>query len=349
MESLPEGALSIEVRNTGTPGALCTLDGGVLLVVREDPALPEVLWQVAEGCDAVAIDDDEGVYEEDAVTRTVFDERLDLDCVGTARLYVVGTGPQAWANGGGRVGLNDREWPGAFGRNGSVFLADLDAARALLPRENTVTVGAQKNADDGGVLVNRLAVLVTTRGTPVSADAGAESGSVTMMKKAFIIDNPVVSSVSVTIPEQRAPFLAVVEDAETAGGGAPPEGEVYRYLKVRLEGAKAEPASLALTFHVSSAWIADHGLAAEDVALMCRVGGEWQALPTVAGEEKDGVVEFTAQAERLSLFVIGGKAGNDAPVSETTAAPVKTAPQQSPGGWFPAVASLSLLMLLRRH
>ncbi|WP_342678341.1 DUF3344 domain-containing protein [Methanofollis sp. UBA420] len=352
MNRLPEGGLSIEVRNTDSQGAVCTLDGGALLVVREDPTLPEILWQVAEGCDAVAIDADEGVYEEDAVTRTVFDERLDLDCVGAARLYVVGTGPQAWTDGGGRVGFNDREWPGAFGRNGSVLLADLDTARALLPRENTVTIGAQKNADDGGVLVNRLAVLVTTRGTPVSAAAGAESGAVSMMTKAFLIDNPVVSHVSVTLPEQRAPFLAVVEDTETAGGGAPPEGEVYRYLKLRLEGAKAEPASLALTFHVPSTWIADHGLEAEDVALMHRVGGEWQALPTVAGEEKDGSVEFTAQAGRLSLFVIGGKAANDATVSDMKTTPVAsatTAPQKSPAGWLPAVAALALLMFLRRH
>ncbi|WP_160329496.1 DUF3344 domain-containing protein [Methanofollis ethanolicus] len=352
MDRLPEGALSIEVTNTGTQGAVCTLDGGALLVVCEDPALSQVIWQVAEGCDAVAIDDDNGIYEEDVVTKMILDEHLDLDCVGAARLYVVGTGPGAWTDGGGRVGLNDREWPGAFGRNGSMLLADLDATRSLLPRENTVTVRAQKNVGDGGVLVNRLAVLVTTRGTPVSADAGVAAGTVPTMTKAFLIDNPVVSQVAVTLPEQRSPFLVTVEDAETAGGGAPPEGEVYRYLKLRLEGAKAEPTFLALTFRVPSAWIADHGLKAEDIVLMRRVGGEWQAFPTVAGEEKDGSVEFTAQAERLSLFVIGGKAGNGAIVSETKTTPVAsatTAPQKSPAGWFPLVAAFSLLMLLRRH
>ncbi|MDD4254153.1 MAG: DUF3344 domain-containing protein [Methanofollis sp.] len=347
MDRLPEGGVSVEVRNTGTPGAVCTLDGGALLVVREDQALPEVLWQVVEGCDAVAIDGDAGVYEEDAVTKMVFDERLDLDHVGAARLYVVGTAPQAWIDGVARVGLNDQEWPGAFGRNVSVLRADLDAARSLLPRENIVAVRAQKNAGDGGVLVNRLAVLVATRGTPVSADAGAESGSVPMMTKAFLIDNPVVSRVSVTLPEQRSPFLVTVEDAETAGG-APPEGEVYRYLKLRLEGANAEPASLALTFRVPSAWIADHGLKAEDVALMRRVSGEWQAFPTVVEEERDGAVEFTAQVDRISLFVIGGKAGNSAVVSETTAVPATTAPQQSPVGLVvPLLAGLIALFIRR--
>lgn len=348
MDSLPEGSFSVEVRNTATPGTVCTLDGGLLFVVREDPALPEIIWQVAEGCDAVAIDGDAGVYEEDAVTKTVFDEPLDLDCVGAARLYAVGTGPQTWTDGGGRVGLNDREWPGALGLNGSLLVADLDASRSLLPRENTLTVRAQKNAGEGGVLVNRLAVLVATRGTPVSADAGVAAGTVPTMTKAFLIDNPVVSQVAVTLPEQRSPFLVTVEDAETAGGGAPPEGEVYRYLKVRLEGAKAEPASLSLTFHIPSAWMADHGLKAADVALMRRVGGEWRSLPTVAGGEKDGAVEFTAQSERLSLFVIGGMAGNDATVSETTAAPAANAPQQSPVFWaLPLLAGLVALFIRR--
>jgi PGF-pre-PGF domain-containing protein len=349
MDRLPEGTLSIEVRNTGTQGALCTLDGGALFVVREDQTLPEIIWQIAEGCDAVAIDGDGGVSEEDAVTKMVFNERLQLDRIGAARLYVVGTGPRAWTDGGGRVGLNDKEWPAAFGRNGFVLLADLDAARALLPRENVITVRAQKNAGDGGILVNRLAVLVTTRGTPVSADAGVAAGTVPTMTKAFLIDNPVVSRVAVTLPEQHSPFIVTVEDAEKAGGGAPPEGEVYRYLKLRLEGAKSEPASLALTFHVPTAWIADHGLKAADVALMRRVGGEWQALPTVVGEEKDGAVEFTAQSERLSLFVIGAKAGNGATVSETTSVPAKPTPQQSPAGLaVPVIAGLIALFIRKQ-
>lgn len=350
LSDLPAASETLLVENTGSQGAVCTLDGGVLFVVRENSALPEITWQVAEGCDAVAIDDDAGIYEEDAVTTAVFDEPLDLDWIGAGRLYVVGTGPKVLTNGSDSIGLNDKEWSDALGRNGSVLLAGIDVASSLLPRENTVTVRSQKNAGDGGALVNRLSVLVTTYGAPAGTDDAESSGAVSTMKKAFIIDNQVVSRVSVTLPEQHSPFLVTVEDTETCGGEAP-EGEVYRYVKVRIEGSNSAPSSLAITFHVPSAWIAAHGLEASDIVLMRRYGGGWKSLPTVVDEENNGSVEFTAQADGISLFAIDGSAASSAVVSEATTAPAETTttPQSTVGCFSVVAAFAALLMLVRRH
>lgn len=351
LSDLPaSGSLSVAVENTGSQDAVCTLDGGALFVVRENSALPEITWQVAEGCDAVAIDNDAGVYEEDAVTTTTFDEPLDLDWISAGRLYVVGTGPEVLTNGSDNIGLNDKGWSDALGRNGSVLMADIDVASALLPRENMVTVSSQRNAGDGGVLVNRLAVLVTTCGTPAGTNTTEVSGTVSAMRKAFVIDNPVVSLVSVTLPEQYSPFLVTVEDTETSGGEAP-EGEVYRYVKVRIEGSNSAPSSLAITFHVPSAWLTAHSLNASDIVLMRRYGGEWKSLPTVVDEENNGSVEFTAQADGISLFAIEGTAARGAVSSvATTATAEATTTPQSTASCFPVVAALAaLLLVVRRH
>lgn len=347
LEEITPGDTSVTVENGD---GICTLDGGALLVVREDLTLPEVTWQVVAGCDAVAIDEEGGVFEDDAVSRAIFDDPLDLDQTAAARLLVAGTGPTSI------LGFNDREWTDALHANGRLLMADLDVLPVLFPRENIAMMRATKDAATGGVLESRVAVLVTTAGTPPGrSDSGAPS-SAAPMTRAFITDNPVVKKVSVTLPEQRSPIHVEVHDQESAGGVHAPDAPVYRYLDIGLNGARADPTALTVTFRVPLSWMEDQELEACDVVLMRHDGTAWTALATDAGSVRDGYQEFSALSDDLSLFAVAGVPGADVQVAQEGAAGgpdgndiPPTSPQESSPAWTLSLVAAGAALLIRQN
>ncbi|MBP2145738.1 PGF-pre-PGF domain-containing protein [Methanofollis sp. W23] len=347
LEEITPGDTSVTVENGD---GICTLDGGALLVVREDLALPEVTWQVVAGCDALAIDEEGGVFEDDAMSQAIFDDPLDLDQTAAARLLVAGTGPTSI------LGFNDREWTDALHADGRLLMADLDVLPVLFPRENTAMMRATKDAATGGVLESRVAVLVTTAGTPPGrSDSGAAS-STAPMTRAFITDNQVVKKVSATLPEQRSPIHLEVHDQESAGAVQAPDAPVYRYLDIGLNGARADPTALTVTFRVPLSWIEDQELEARDVALMCHDGTAWTALATDAGSVRDGYQEFSASSDTLSLFAVAGVPGADVQVAQEGAAGgpdgndiPPTSPQESSPAWALSLAAAGAALLIRQN
>ncbi|QYZ78494.1 DUF3344 domain-containing protein [Methanofollis formosanus] len=349
LDGIRSGDTFVTVENTGSGDEVCTLDGGVLLVVREDPALPEVVWQVVAGCDAVAIDEEDGVFEDDAVSRALFDDALDLDQTAAARLLIAGTGST------GTVGFNDREWTDALKAQGNVVTADLDVLPVLFPRENIAMIRATKDAASGGVLESRVAVLVATRGTPPSGGDAGSASSTAPMTRAFITDNAVVKKVSVTLPEQRAPFHVEVHDRESAGAVQAPDAPVYRYLEVGLHGARADPTSVTVTFRVPLSWMEEQNLEPGDVALMRHAGTAWTPLATDAGAVRDGYQEFSASSDDLSLFAVAGVPGDEVQVAQEGAASglsgddVPTTPsQQSSPVWAGSLVAIGAVVLIRQ-
>ncbi|WP_265581906.1 PGF-pre-PGF domain-containing protein [Methanofollis aquaemaris] len=349
LEGIRSGDSAVTVENAGTGDEVCTIDGGALLLVREDPALPEIIWQVVAGCDAVAIDEEGGVFEDDAVSRAIFDDSLNLDQTAAARLLVTGTGSA------GILGFNDREWTDALRAEGSVLTADLDVLPVLFPRENIAMLRATKDAASGGVLESRVAVLVTISGTPPSSGDGDSGSSVAPMTRAFIADNPIVKKVSVTLPEQRTPFHVEVRDLETAGTMQAPDAPVYRYLDIGLSGARADPTSLVVTFRVPPSWMEEQGLEPRDVTLMRYTGSTWTPLATDAGSVRDGYQEFSASSDGLSIFAIAGVPGRDAQVAQERAASGSTGnevpattPQQSSPLWVVSLFAAGVVLLIRQ-
>jgi len=92
---------------------------------------------------------------------------------------------------------------------------------------------------------------------------------------------------------------------------------VYKYVSIsQINLAKAIEGEVGVTFKVSTDWLAEKGLAKDNVALHHFVNGQWVVLPTTFSEEDGGYVTYTAHTPSFSYFAIAEGKAVPAPAAE---------------------------------
>lgn len=347
------GDLAVTVRDRGRAGALCTLSGGVLLLAVENPDAPSISYEVAEVCDAVAVDTGAGVYEEDAQTVVFFSGPPDMNRISESRLVVFGTGDGERDGTQDRIILSEREWTGAFNRSGMLWSASLEAGSYLFPGENEVSVGTGAAASSGGALVNRIIVLEYSGG-PVERGEVGVTPSAFRITKTFLIDNPVVSRVVLSLPAGGTAVWVTAADRADALTAPAPGTVVYRYVEFDLDGAAAASTPATITFRVPEEWLTEMGFGPETIVLLRFADGQWSPLSTRVMTVGDGYAGYAAESDGLSLFAVAARTTPDPTPSpaiiDEAVSPVSTAPRQSPLlPLLPLIAALVGFILTRRE
>lgn len=347
------GDPAVTVRDRGRAGALCTLSGGVLLLAVENPDAPSISYEVAEVCDAVAVDTGAGVYEEDAQTVVFFSGPPDMNRISESRLKVFGTGDEERDGTQDRIILSEREWTGAFNRSGMLWSASLEAGSYLFPGENEVSVGTGAAASSGGALVNRIIVLEYSGG-PVERGEVGVTPSAFRITKTFLIDNPVVSRVVLSLPAGGTAVWVTAADRADALTAPAPGTVVYRYVEFDLDGAAAASTPATITFRVPEEWLTEMGFGPETIVLLRFADGQWSPLSTRVMTVGDGYAGYAAESDGLSLFAVAARTTPDPTPSpaiiDEAVSPVSTAPRQSPLlPLLPLIAALVGFILTRRE
>jgi len=347
-----QDTLTIQVKDDGPAGSVCNISGALLLLSVENPDLPSVSLQVAECCDAIGVGMSDGVFEEDAMTTAVFDGPSDMNQISESKLIVVGTAAEKRDGTKDQVGFNERQWTGAFNRSGVVRTATLEPGSVILPGENQVTVGTGADADDNGVLVNRLIVLEYGGGAIESGADGSVGTSATTVK-AFLIDDTVVSKIVVTFPESDTQVRAGVTGTSLPDGVPEPSGTLFDLRQLEISGASSLPDGAKVYFRIPTSWFASSGSDPVDVVVQVYEDGAWQSLPAHLESTLDSEVEYSATVAGPSLVAIAAVAGEPTvALSEETdeenpdATPT---PQHASSTWLIPVAASGILVLVRRH
>jgi PGF-pre-PGF domain-containing protein len=346
-----QNTLTIQVRYGGPAGSVCTLSGALLLLSVENPDLPLVSLQVAECCDAVGVGISDGVFEEDAMTTAAFDAPSDMNQISESRLIVVGTAAEKRDGTQDHVGFNERQWTGAFNRSGMVRICYLEPGPAILPGENEVRIGTGADADDNGVLVNRLIVLEYGGGQVEDGRDGDDgvASSPSRIAKAFLIDSPVVSKVVLSLPADNAGVWITAADRTDALTAPAPDAEVYRYVMFDLGGAAAASTPAAITFRVPEEWLTERVLSPGNVVMLRFAEGQWTPLSTRLLEVENGYAEYSAESDSLALFAVAAREVSDPISPAATVSPASSAPPRSPlSPLLPLIAALIGFIILRR-
>jgi PKD repeat protein len=88
-------------------------------------------------------------------------------------------------------------------------------------------------------------------------------------------------------------------------GISPPPGTAYQYIDL-VPARYTSITNAAITFTVPQAWLDEHHVAPQDIAMYHSVNGQWVALPTTVAGTQNGIVTFTATSPGFSLFAIAG-------------------------------------------
>ncbi|MCK9581058.1 MAG: PGF-pre-PGF domain-containing protein [Methanoregula sp.] len=150
----------------------------------------------------------------------------------------------------------------------------------------------------------------------------------------------------------------------------PPPGIVYQYIDL-VPARFTTITGTTITFTVPLAWLDEHHMTPQDIAMYHSVNGQWVALPTTVVSSSNGIVTFSATSPGFSLFAIAGtpgipetsgvrtigdlaagsgpaaegRPGPQAPVvTQTTAAPVP-AHGQAPDIPLPLIALAGILVI----
>jgi hypothetical protein len=150
----------VTITNAGDRKKSVTVLGAALVTVYRDPEDPLLSYQVAEGCDAVQADTDEGVTAEDASTTVSFGGIPPGGSIQSATLLVIATAPTDSA-GTARITCNDGEWDdGITPGTQPVFVAEIDARPFIKDTENQVRIQSVPVGKTGKYLESRLVILM---------------------------------------------------------------------------------------------------------------------------------------------------------------------------------------------
>ncbi|QSZ66555.1 PEGA domain-containing protein [Methanofollis aquaemaris] len=158
--SVPEGNLSLDVKNNGPEETSLTLYGGVLFAVVRDDRTSISYW-VAEGADAIEADPSAGVDEEGATSTAEFPDEVMRDGEIDARVFSVVTGASGNDTYTNCLTFHDGEWMNLLdGGEKAISIGEAEVTSYLRPSGNTLAVSSVSYDERGDYLENRLAVLI---------------------------------------------------------------------------------------------------------------------------------------------------------------------------------------------
>ncbi|WP_342678680.1 lectin like domain-containing protein [Methanofollis sp. UBA420] len=143
----------------------------------------------------------------------------------------------------------------------------------------------------------------------VGAAGGLHAGeNVTLTMR----DTP-ITAVTLRTKGEIDKLMVGVEKATRPSAADAPDGAVYAYVEATLYHTTEDLLSgETIAFAVPSAWLEAHACTAGDVRLLRYVDGAWKPLTTVVTGEKDGMANFEAETDGLSLFAIAAASGTPA-------------------------------------
>ncbi len=171
------GNHTVDVRNTGSGDTTFTLYGAVLIAVHEDVSRPAIAYWIAEGCDAIRADPDEGVLEDAATTDVEFAGDVSGD-IGEARLTLIATAATGSDERVNRILLNEGEWDNRLdGGADSISIAGIDVRPFLKKSGNRAEIRSIPVREAGDYLEVRHAILMLAKGPAGDATSGTPNGT----------------------------------------------------------------------------------------------------------------------------------------------------------------------------
>jgi hypothetical protein len=111
----------------------------------------------------------------------------------------------------------------------------------------------------------------------------------------------------------------------------PPAGAVYQYVQATLyKAAEADLAAVQFRFAVPTAWLAEQGCTAGQIALLRHTADGWKNVPVEALGEENGNAVFTANPDAFGLFAVAatgeapGTTGDVTPGTTSSVTPTET-------------------------
>jgi len=167
-----EGTHTVTLTNDGRKDDVFATYGVGMLVVTEDPALPEITYWVNEGSDTLYANPDFGTTSDDCITTAPFGGEIDLSGVGGARLILLSTAASGVDDDEHRIAFNDGEWFNLLvGGSSAISVVDLDVRPYLLTSGNEASIQSYITSTKGDYMENRGAILVVQKSTTAAGSA----------------------------------------------------------------------------------------------------------------------------------------------------------------------------------
>ncbi|MDD4254371.1 MAG: DUF3344 domain-containing protein [Methanofollis sp.] len=165
------GTHTVTVTNDGRKDDVFATYGVGVLVVTEDPALPEITYWIDEGSDTLYANPDFGTTNDDCITTAPFNGTVVLSGIGTARLILISTAASGEDNDEHRITFNDGEWFNLLtGGSSAISVAELDVRPYLVTSGNLAGIQSYITTTKGDYMENRGAVLVVRKGGAVAGN-----------------------------------------------------------------------------------------------------------------------------------------------------------------------------------
>lgn len=163
------GDYQLSVKNTGNPGEVCALYGGVIVLFYENVSAPLRTAWLAEGCDAIIADEGAEITPDAATTAISFPGEIDTDGITAADLTVISTAATGKGDDANRVFFNDWEYYNVLtGGSSGISLWTESVTPFLRTTANGAQVQSALMGTTGDYLENRNALLVLTHAATAS-------------------------------------------------------------------------------------------------------------------------------------------------------------------------------------
>lgn len=168
------GTHTVTVTNDGRKDDVFATYGVGVLVVTEEPSLPEITYWINEGSDTLYANPDFGTTSDDCITTTPFDGTIDPTGTRAARLILIATAGSGEDNDEHRITFNDGEWFNLLTAGSSaISVAELNVRPYLAVSGNLAGIQSYITTTKGDYMENRGAVLVVSRGEAATGETGA--------------------------------------------------------------------------------------------------------------------------------------------------------------------------------
>ncbi|MEM3662848.1 MAG: PGF-pre-PGF domain-containing protein [Sulfolobales archaeon] len=139
------------------------------------------------------------------------------------------------------------------------------------------------------------------------------------------IDNSIISNISIILREVVRNVTIYFEKLFDKPSNIPsPPGFVYAYHRIDVNAPENSIEKANITFWVLKEWLATHGVAKDDIAMLRYHNGEWLRLPTRVVGENATHFEFTAETSGFSIFAITAIKPTITTTPTTTTTPPET-------------------------
>ena len=140
-----------------------------------------------------------------------------------------------------------------------------------------------------------------------------------------------VSAVTLTAKTDIKDAMVTMAKGSLPQAAQPPAGVVYQYVQATLyKAAEADLAAVQFRFAVPTAWLAEQGCTAGQIALLQYTADGWKNVPVEALGEENGNAVFTANPDAFGLFAVAatgeapGTTGDVTPGITSSVTPTET-------------------------